>query len=341
MIRHLRHSLAAFVIVLAGLGYDTLLPRSAAGDVDWRHRFLSDAHDAWRQYELHSAVFQGSISFTRVGAGELQGMVLNRRSEHVKQRPDASILITRVMSKQDADREESASVTLVNPAYASELRRKGADASWFLLGFSLSPVDARDLAFHKRKIEYYTLHPLLIFNREHLIPELLKDKAFKLKGVSRPDRHEHAWIRVSFDYDARGDKAKNIRSGWITLDPQHHWVIREYEVDVEFSDGSKGRQSGAYEYEKGQSTFLIPKRFVWKQNGQLPNGKAVEFETVLDFDFAENPSPSASHFTLSAFGLPEPGGQTDGRPRWYLWTAATAIALLVVAVILRRATRPG
>lgn len=327
----------AALILLPAVAVIGFAPQLLGGESNWERRFTSEARSKWREYESHAVVFQGSVSFFRITTGEQPRSVLNRRTEQLKQRADASLLITRIFStEQEKGQERLAHGTLLSPTYGAELRRKQQDSPWFLLGFKFTPLDTLEITVHKRKLEYYTLHPLLIFNREHLLSEMLNEQGFKVKALS-PSDDKQGLVRLSFDYHPRDRKAKNIRSGWVLLDPQHHWIIRQYDVEVEFPDGSGGQQTGIYEYKTGNSGFLLPKQFVWQQKGRLGNGKRVEFETKLDFDIVEDPNPSLREFSLSAFGLPEPEGYAEARPRWHWWVAGVAIALLILGAILRRA----
>jgi len=132
-----------------------------------------------------------------------------------------------------------------------------------------------------------------------------------------------------------------LKSGWILLDPDHYWVIREFEVKFRRWRGEgnppyEGTATGAYEYRMTRNPFPVITRLTRVLN--YPK-LSVTYESRFDLGETE---PPESEFTLSKFGFLEPVGVPPPPRSWtYLWFALVAFAALALAIFFRYRSRRG
>ena len=120
--------------------------------------------------------------------------------------------------------------------------------------------------------------------------------------------------------------------GWILVEPEKKWVLREYELGHR-----KQVIRGLVEYGDPQDGFPLPKRVVIKG---FPRGSSeptfIQIFTFEDLRFVDVPD---GEFTLAAFGLPELGQPGRSRSRYanrtVFWLLGAALVSLVLAVALK------
>ena len=118
------------------------------------------------------------------------------------------------------------------------------------------------------------------------------------------------------------------------LDPQHDWVLREYEIVHVRPEKSLGHTQ--FRFKEGTDNHLLITYAMSRVTGTEGAGFDMRFEAEVET--LERPDLPVSEFTLSAFGLPEPKGVVweRGSSRWYLWFIAFAVVCLAIGTFFWR-----
>ena len=224
-----------------------------------------------------------------------------------------------------------------NSNYAFTLYRETQDKPWAIL------ETTNDLS---EKLPYLSMFPtpgqLVDFildlpvtcgtiNKD-LKPFLTDYSELSINQVSPVIKDGRTLVRVDFDLLPQ-DPKMILRGGWFLYDPEHFWVIRAYEVQVEFlrsaGTSSKGTIKATYDYQDDSAELPLLKKTL--KNIKVFDVPPSELEYVQEYDIRELELPEKD-FTLSAFGLPEPLNSPKPRPRWYWWTALAGGVLIVASI---------
>jgi hypothetical protein len=235
-------------------------------------------------------------------------------------------------------------VSGINPRYGFELRRRPPQGQWAVAQVDVDLSDGVSFTSGSppsEAVAHWSTCPVtfaLILGASRVN---VQDPGFTVKRVTPLVRDGRDWAKVEFDYRAQGgDPRVPSFGGWVLYDPQRSWVIRELDVQMQWTAELKAALAVTYEYEEARDGFPIPKRVIQKYT-KLFTKPPDRFENTFAFDLKEADVPE-SEFTLSAFGFPEPGGLRRPR-RWYLWAAIIGVVCLSLAALLhwraRRAER--
>ena len=147
-----------------------------------------------------------------------------------------------------------------------------------------------------------------------------------MSSVSRQGRD---FVRVDYTHNIRSVKATVTWKSYILLDPDHGWVMHEFEMD-----SGKGKRAIKVEYGPVEAGSPTLKRVI-----ETSYGTRSTFD-LDEFSFRETP---LSEFTLRAAGLPEQlasAGRSGGRSRAPLWFIVSGtIAALGAALLTLLARR--
>ena len=301
--------------------------------VSLQDRFLSEAPKKWTEYRARTARFQGSIIHTQTDMLKVKQVVRHVKYE-LKQKLDSAWLL---LDQRLDPKEQIGIVEVVNPRYAFKLRRASPAAPWAVVHVDLDLADGITGLYHPRDaVDYGAGRGLYFFSGRYCLPSLIQDPRFTLKNVSLTAGKDTDCVKVEFDVTQEEPGRDVIRSGWIALDPAQYWIVRAYELQAKFFNGT-GVITGSYEYDRGESNTPLLRLHVRRQKGTFNTGEALDHEYRYECQFVERDVPE-SEFTLSAFGIPEPPGMTQPT-RWYLWAGVAAFVCLGLAVLLRRMRR--
>ncbi len=130
-----------------------------------------------------------------------------------------------------------------------------------------------------------------------------------------------------------------VQSGRFLFDPQSKWCIVEAELNGKDRAGTTAAYSVRNEFSRDKNGFPIPVRTTARQI--YISQKSADSEYVTEFDVrAPDRAPPDDHFTLAAFGLPEPlEVDRTKRVASYIWLLVGALACLGLGLWLRAVGR--
>jgi len=158
------------------------------------------------------------------------------------------------------------------------------------------------------------------------VRELLESRNFRVSGVSWVDAGGTKLLRMQFQRSAPA----GFTSGWILVDPQQAWVLREYET-TSASQSTGGH--GVLEYRGSGDGIPLLRRATldWTQKGKATESHELRVETIA---WEEVPEEA---FTLSAFGITAPvQGQAPTARRMFSLIVVVALLALLFLVLYRR-----
>lgn len=281
-----------------------------------------------------AATFQGTMTVTTVE--EPSGTVLRKKRWLMRQLgPERSSEVITEMGPDSST--EYASVR--NESYLFELERVSPRAQWAIKGFYERPPGAVPLSEEVAQDPRYR-HSIKVpatglrLYSKYLF-DLLNEPGFALTSV---DDRDEGIVRLTFVYKGELPNFPLTR-GWVDVDPEHFFVIREYESEAKWPEGS-GTIHSRCEYSIEPDGFPRITHAV-RTESVLIHGKLSQTDDVIDFDLSRTIPVSKSDFTLSAFGLPEPPG--PGRSflptSVFFWTTALLLVGLFSLMAAARLNR--
>jgi hypothetical protein len=225
---------------------------------------------------------------------------------------------------------------VVNTRYGFVLRKGSPTKEWVLVECDTNLQDNKQIDPQSRQnwaLNAFCNH-LEVHGRR--FDEMMKDKDFKLKSVTPLNRDGQELIRVEFLHRNPADPILYqlwiVMDGWILLDPEHSWVIKECQVNTINMGGATGSIAIVNDYTANAQGFPIPTSRLTRES--YSDGVALrEKTTEANFVYFEQRYVPESEFTLSAFGFPEPDGL--GPTPWYLWAGISAVTCIALAIGLR------
>jgi hypothetical protein len=231
------------------------------------------------------------------------------------------------------------SVLAKNSRYSFYLHRPRPDAEWVVKEWGSN--DKIDKKSHLAKFEDTSVATLCPHFRIYnvALADFLADAAFVLKEANFVGGGAKGLARISFTHREVPSKKLQPRDGWMLLDSDAYWCVREYELKIS-GPGYTGQEKATNQYELDQNGFPLPTRHVLVESSSSQTDP--KFELVREIKLAPHNGLSEADFSLTAFGLPEPAGigviQVSGSRR-HIWLAASALICLVLVVVSLRAKR--
>jgi hypothetical protein len=173
-------------------------------------------------------------------------------------------------------------------------------------------------------------------------PGFVNSHVFVIKQVSRVSEGGTPLLNVDFEFNP-SDKGEFKLKGWFRADPQQALVIRSYDIEVrtpilqgkkagqELISHSQGRM--AYRDENGKPAPTENHSTMFK------DGRVVREDHYTFSKFSFESAPPVE-FTLAAFGLGDierTAREIETRNNY--WTAALAVAAILMSLLLFRAGR--
>jgi len=291
----------------------------------------SQAKESWNRYRDMARTLQGEM--TVITSKKPGGNVLSKKRWVVRQMgPERTSEI--VIEIVPATSKEFASVR--NGSYFFEIERTSKNAPWSIRTFVErehgSPPLSEQLAAYGHAVRIPT-DGLRLYNK--YLSDMLDEPGFAITSVERRDE---GVVRLEFLFDGSLPNFPLTR-GWVDLDTKHLFVIREYDSEAKWPDGT-GTLHGTFDYSIDPDGF--PRVTSVMRSHSSSNG-ITPFDVVhaTDFDLSRTIPVSESDFTLSAFGLPEPPGPSRRflPTSLFFWTTALLLVGLLSLMAAARLNR--
>ena len=250
-----------------------------------------------------------------------------------------------------SSREEkpSALIRIANPKYAAVLRQSKSEPSNVVLErFDEDPKQPKgggETVFEQ------TL-PIILphFNIPDGIPlsQILVPPPFKIIKISKISENGREPVRMDYRVVRESDGNRSTAySGWVDLDPSLCWcIIRMKEVREVTVKGTRTMKNEieVFEHEmiNHPSGFPLMKRGTGRVTQHFYRGKekTINSRTMSDFEWEVNDHVPDSEFTLTAYGLPEPGGEPVKKPiPLFVWILVAVGTCAVLALGFRYLAR--
>lgn len=308
----------------------------AQENTDWRDRFFAEAPKRWEDYVRFARSLQISLTANQYRVAD-RSPIESYRLE-IKQSKGAFLGF-----KQDLGPKGEAEALGNNPSYAFKVKRRGPDRGWIIADLDVSD-QSTTLSDKQSKLQEKLLHKVCdCLKLESLwLPTLIHDPDFKITAIKTQEIAGRPVIRFDFDYPKPDKDFPNIgglrvKGGWMVLDPEHDWIMREYMVHTGRPEKNYIRHT--FQIREGTDRHPIITHQTEQSVKIVNKGEKPSFETEEEWQAVERSDVPLEEFTLSAFGLPEPPRTQVGRSRWYLWIALGGIVCLGVSALIRWASR--
>jgi len=327
---------ARLLLLVACAGLVPVGRLSAQGDATLQDRFANEAPREWEKYRVRAARFQGTYTWAVTFNSNKPGVPARReRTEkhyEFKQREGCALFLEESIEEKN----EKASETwarVSNPRYGFEVRRRHAAGPWTVSHLDTDLTNGLSFPAPSTFVEMVSTYPCSFASINRRLRIVVKEPGFELKRVTHVKRDGESLAKMEFAYMPEDPFHIPLRGGWVLYDPAHYWIIREYDVQMDWPAPqgavSQGTIASALQYQDADDGFPIIKRIAQK----IRISSFVDNDNSFDFDIREGDVPE-SDFVLSAFGLPEPPGFEGKRPtRWYLWVGLAGIGCLVLSAV--------
>jgi hypothetical protein len=212
----------------------TQQPAGAQDAAGWKRRLLSEAPQAWEAYWSFAGRLQGTRQVAYQKIEDNKRLPTGMLRIEYKQRDLWTLLVFH--NEQNGRHSHTAKVT--NSKYSFELAK--SDRDWTITDLR-APIAPTDKQVKERK--QYVVRDLctLLFIHGTLISKLLPEPTFVVKEVIARQTEGRDLVRVRFaDRPNPPTSERPAIEGWVELDPEQSWVIREGEYEGTFG-GFKGK----------------------------------------------------------------------------------------------------
>jgi hypothetical protein len=162
--------------------------------------------------------------------------------------------------------------------------------------------------------------------------DLLDTKQYRIDSIS-PSTDRPGFKRIHFSKAAEAKANSRADNGWFDCDPEHAWVMAAGQftrvdsgVPVSFSFSTVVSMSS--------DGIPIPKERRTTLSATRKDGRNSVGDVLVKYDLVSGSIPE-KEFTLSAFGLPEPGGTIpETSSVRHLWLGGGALVCAGTAIAL-------
>lgn len=303
----------------------------AQENTNWKDRFYAEAPKRWEEYRRFAKSLQMNQKRTRhllnvKGDGKESKEVAQLE---FKQTKEACLLVF-----QRFEPEFTGQVEGLNPSYSFDLIRRSPDKGWIIknmVASDQSPAFSDERRKFEEEPRFFWLSACrCLCLGPHVLPEVMNDPAFKVTEVKPQGIDGQPLVRIDFDYPSPSKPGLCIR-GWMALDPDHDWILREYEIYR--GPPPEIFMHFTYQIREGTDRHPMMTRQTWQWNSK--GERKWEERGEAEWQVVENSDVPLEEFTLSAFGLPEPPGIPVQRSRLHLWIALGGILCICIAALIR------
>lgn len=300
----------------------------------------------WKEYERFARKLQGTMRYALVFS-ESRGTKEQRIIRSVyKQIQNCASLIS---SSEHENPTEL--IRIGNPQYSAELKRSGANLGDVVLQrFSEThqvPRQGEQSVFERVSVG---VAPHFYLHDKIPLSQIMVDQRLKIRKISKTSENGRELVRIDYrDVDDSRSSARfrhvHVHSGWVDLDPSRCWCIVRWKTSTEFTTNGERREYGESEAELSTvdhpSGFPLVKKIAvlgTKHFYRYRNSKerAINNRITMDFEWEVNDHVPDSEFTLTAYGLPEPGGGPVKKSLpLYIWITLAAGICIGLAVGFR------
>jgi hypothetical protein len=300
--------------------------------------FDANVMEKWKAYEDFSHGLQGSVRSQTTRNGKLQEAV-----KHYKQNRECALLIV------PHNRDPLLSMcALANSHYRATIDLSKSDPSNAILE-KYTPLSSNTETFTPSGVVFFETSRHFAYSKSSSLRQAVSNPSFKVTKAAKEIQNGQELVRVDYIYNYvmhRADQDHQVRSqGSLWLDPSRCWCIRRlkslYETTI------RGERSYHTEEEVVCETIDHPSGFPilksrtdrFKMIGYKSKQK-IDVTSKIDYDLEVNDRVPDSEFTLSAFGLPEPEGETVKKPiPLYVWIFIGAGVCVMLALGFRYLAR--
>jgi hypothetical protein len=279
----------------------------------------------WYLQELRNYQFEDE------SVSHYDGQLLNRM--HFRSRQNGACYLTQnTITKPDGVAEST--VVCTNGSYAFQLRRSG-DKDWVLVKFHAVADGPLPDVFHLGGLSDPAVRLASPYMLQGLawLPDMFSTNTFQVRKIDRQGVNETARVTLQYEFPDR-TRPDMVQKGTVTLDPSRHWVITAFENNQIFKGTTKKTVVTSH-FETGETGLPLRVRYTAVVSSDAPafvgKNRTDEGKTTYTREVADE-----SEFTLSAFGLPEPGGaKVEKRTPRYVWAIGIAVGFLILSVLFR------
>jgi hypothetical protein len=321
-------SLFIFGIVVASIFTEECI---AQEKIDWKERFFAEAPKRWVDYLRFAHSLQVTMTANRLQGTDRSPMISSRTQ--YKQTKGASMYVS---YREFGPNKSEAVAEGFNPSYSFRLKRPNPHSGWVITQLNVLGQTST-FSDEQRQLQESLLQDVCDCLRLNLwLPTLIHDPDFKITAVKPQEIDGLPVIRFDFDYP-KPDKdyphkgAMHIKGGWMVIDPEHDWILRDYLVLTSRPEKFFIRKT--YQIRQGTNNHPI----ITHHTLQVVSTGAKPFESIGkgEWETVEQSDVPLEEFTLSAFGLPEPPGIQVHGSRLHLWIALVGIVCLGIAAVIR------
>lgn len=296
--------------------------------------------DKWKAYESFARCLQGTARVSKTwDSGKTEGS----RSVYKQNRECVLWFFSEEQRSTEICR-------LSNPLYAAILNRSKSDATQVVLERITQDPKGYFPGYKVSALELFRhgISPHFCSVGSMPLSQFVADPTITVLKVSKEQDNGHELIRVDYAYSRDdSENAHQVRArGSLFLDPSRSWCVRRSQLSSTSTRKGEPLLESAYEREfetvDHPSGFPLIKTCISRDN-QYPykTKKRLVSTTRTDYEWEVNNSVPDSEFTLSAFGLPEPGGaELVKKPMpIYLWILIGAGVCAVLALGFRYLAR--
>ena len=314
--------------------------RSMAGDNDVRigATFPAEAKARWREYVRRVTRYEaaGRSQLTNVVTGEVR--MTGRGTGAIS---GTWALASGFRSSQPGQASSHREVRGINSTYSFHLVRDTEDADWRgerlewiapdaaadgLQALALPPenpipsVAENQTVWHAR---VRSVGKALMLNNLWF-PSMIESPDFALRSVENVESEGRVLVRVEFVYLPDEALRTPVRGGFVILDPERYWLIREARTEADWGEGSIGEIHIDNEFDTSLEALPLLAHHQMHWIATTDEGEPVHNVSEMWFDRWKRSSGEENDYRLSAFGLPEPQPPRRRTRRW-IWFAVHAV----------------
>lgn len=286
------------------------------------------ALEAWNSLENENSIARLTI------AGELRGgdsPNAVRYQTTFKARRDNRVLI----SERHEEGRVKSKVWGRNERYVFSLERTDPDSPWVVTHLAMTedgPASEGPLRILEVNEKGVRTIPLQISHFS--LGALCRHSSFE---VAQASQQASGLFELRFRVDPKGEALRMMflcSGGRLLLDPSKSWLPLEYELHYPGTDSVLAGRFSDFRLHDG---VWLP--FAFSTETRKGDGTVIPIGSGTLQEVGIRESIPEREFTLSAFGLPEPGGVNTGVPAW-IWLTGV-IVLFVAAGALVRSRHKG
>jgi hypothetical protein len=294
----------------------------------------------WKDYEAFSHRLQGTARSQGIRNGKPRESI-----KRFKQNRECALAI------EPHNREPTLlSCSLANPRYIAIVNLSKSDpGNAVLQKFTPLSSDSETLTF--MDAIFYSTSRHFAIGRSSRLRQIVQNPSFKVTNVAKEIQNGQELIRIDhiYNYVLPASQDRHVQArGSLWLDPSRSWCIRRYKSSDQTTTGAE--RDSETEVEVVCKTIDDPSGFpILKSTTEdvriinFKNHQKLEETRTTDYELEVNDRVPDNEFTLTAFGLPEPGGEEPmKRPTpFYIWILAAAGVFAVLALGFRYLVRRG